>query len=143
MSLLNAEYNEELRTLRNSEFIAKFLVDKLIFTPIDETITVHATCSTIKMDFGCDSFTVGKIVFQQRGCSLKKSVVAALIAGDKGFTHPEVNKFALRKLRPQIEKHGITSGYSNSRTCEIGLNTNSGISFMNIVYLVDRVTTAK
>lgn len=123
------------------EFIMKFLVDKLIFTPIDETITVHATCSTIKMDLKDSLIQLAKLC--SNNVVVPEEVGCCGFAGDKGFTHPEVNKFALRKLRPQIEKHGITSGYSNSRTCEIGLNTNSGIPFMNIVYLVDRVTTAK
>lgn len=50
-------------------------------------------------------------------------------AGDKGMTHPELNRFALRKLAAQIEEQGIETGYFNSRTCEIGLQTNSGILF--------------
>ncbi|MBQ3333649.1 MAG: hypothetical protein IJG83_09545, partial [Thermoguttaceae bacterium] len=61
----------------------------------------------------------------------------------KGFTHPEVNTWALRKLRPQLEENNIKLGFSNSRTCEIGLTTNSGIPYQSIVYLVDRVTTPK
>ena len=60
---------------------------------------------------------------------------------DKGFTQPELNAYALRKLRPQIEKAGIKTGYSNSRTCEIGLETNSGIPYISIIYLVDKCTT--
>jgi len=36
-----------------------------------------------------------------------------------------------------------TEGYSNSRTCEIGLTMNSGISYKSIVYLVDKVTRKK
>ena len=64
-------------------------------------------------------------------------------AGDRGFTHPEVNAYALRKLRPQLEKAGVKTGYSNSRTCEIGLTTNSGIPYLSIVYLVDQCTTPK
>ena len=64
-------------------------------------------------------------------------------AGDKGFTHPEVNAFALRKLRPQIEEKGVVEGFSTSRTCEIGLATNSGVPYKSIVYLVDRCTTPK
>ena len=64
-------------------------------------------------------------------------------AGDRGFTHPEVNQYALRKLRPQLQERGIQKGYSNSRTCEIGLTTNSGIPYQSIVYLVDQCTEAK
>lgn len=64
-------------------------------------------------------------------------------AGDKGFTRPEINAYALRKLRPQLGAAGIRTGYSNSRTCEIGLMTNGGIPYMSLVYLVDSCTTPK
>ena len=59
-------------------------------------------------------------------------------AGDKVMTHPGLNDWALRKLRPQIEAAGITHGYSNSRTCEIGLSSHSGIPYISIVYLVNQ-----
>jgi D-lactate dehydrogenase len=64
-------------------------------------------------------------------------------AGDRGFTYPEMNAYALRKLRGAIERSGATAGYSNSRTCEIGLTTNSGIQYQGLVYLVDRCSTSK
>ena len=54
-----------------------------------------------------------------------------------------MNRYALRKLRPQIAEQHIEVGYSNSRTCEIGLQTNSGIPYMSIVYLVNECTTGK
>lgn len=31
----------------------------------------------------------------------------------------------------------------NSRTCEIGLTTNSGVNYKSIAYLVDEVTTPR
>ena len=64
-------------------------------------------------------------------------------AGDKGFTKPEVNRYALRKLRSQLEKAGVKRGYSNSRTCEIGLTLNGGIPYKSIAYLVDECSTEK
>ena len=56
------------------------------------------------------------------------------------ITRPELNTYALRKLRPQLTKAGIGIGYSNSRTCEIGLATNTGIPYVSIAYLVDQCT---
>ena len=123
------------------EFILKFVTDRLNFTPINDTITVHTTCSTTKMGLKSDLIRLAEmcstsvVVPQEVGC--------CGFAGDKGFFNPEVNEWALRKLRPQIEKHGITAGYSNSRTCEIGLTTHSGVPFQNIIYLVDKVTSPK
>ena len=64
-------------------------------------------------------------------------------AGDKGMTHPELNAYALRKLAGQIKEKGIEVGYSNSRTCEMGLRTNSGIPYRSIIYLVNASTEAK
>ena len=59
------------------------------------------------------------------------------------MTHPELNAYGLRKLRGQIQDKGIRVGYSNSRTCEMGLQTNSGIPYRSIIYLVDECTSAK
>ena len=59
------------------------------------------------------------------------------------MTHPELNAYALRKLRTHIKERGIEVGYSNSRTCEIGLQTNSGIPYRSIVYLVNNCTQPK
>jgi D-lactate dehydrogenase len=59
-------------------------------------------------------------------------------AGDKGMTFPELNAYALRKLRGEVKDCAV--GYSNSRTCEIGLATNSGIPYVSIVYLVNECT---
>jgi D-lactate dehydrogenase len=63
-------------------------------------------------------------------------------AGDKGFDTPELNASALSRLRQQIPE-GCEQGYSNSRTCEIGLSRHSGIPYRSIAYLVDRCYAAR
>ena len=60
-------------------------------------------------------------------------------AGDKGFTKPELNASALAPLKAQVPA-GCSEGYSNSRTCEIGLSEHSGIEYRSILYLVDKVS---
>jgi oxidoreductase, FAD/iron-sulfur cluster-binding domain protein len=123
------------------EFIYDFIVDNLEFTPTDEPVGIHVTCSTKRMGLE------GKIVKLAKMCStnvvVPQEVGCCGFAGDKGFTHPEVNKYALRKLKPQLEAAGVKRGFSNSRTCEIGLSTNSGIPYQSIVYLVDECTKPK
>ena len=124
-----------------AEFIYTFLRDRLNFTPINEPVAVHVTCSMRRMALA------DTIIQLARLCStnvfVPEGVGCCGFAGDRGFTHPEVNQYALRKLRPQLEERGIQKGYSNSRTCEIGLTTNSGIPYQSIVYLVDQCTKAK
>jgi len=109
-----------------------------VFTPTDQTVALHVTCSMKKM--GLDK----KIISLAKMCSnnvvVPEEVGCCGFAGDKGFFNPEMNAYALRKLHPQIEKMGAKIGYSNSRTCEIGLSTNAGIPYVSIVYLVDQCT---
>ena len=130
-----------LQLYEPAEFIMTFLLDRLEFVQTDIPVTVHVTCSMRKMGLEKQMIELAK------RCSsnvlLPEEIGCCGFAGDKGFTHPEVNAYALRKLRPQIEKAGIAKGYSNSRTCEIGLTTNSEIPYQSIVYLVNRCTNIK
>jgi D-lactate dehydrogenase len=123
------------------EFIHTFLMDKLEFTQTDTPVAVHITCSMQKMGLGSQLVSLAKQCSSQ--VLAPEEVGCCGFAGDKGFTHPEVNAYALRKLRPQIERAGIQTGYSNSRTCEIGLTTHSGIPYVSIVYLVNECTQPK
>ena len=66
------------------------------------------------------------------------SVGCCAFAGDKGFTRPEMNAHALRKLGREIS--GCTAGYSTSRTCEIGLAIHGGVSYRSIASLLDSVS---
>jgi D-lactate dehydrogenase len=124
-----------------AEFIMKFLVPRLDFHPIDRHIALHITCSTRQMGVADDLIALAKMC--SNNVFLPEGVGCCGFAGDRGFTFPELNKYGLRKLRPQIEANHIEVGYSNSRTCEIGLETNTGIPYMSIVYLVNECTTPK
>ena len=108
-----------------AEFVWKFLKDRLEFTQTDTPIALHLTCSTKLMKI--DRIVHDLACLCSSNVLVPQGVGCCGFAGDKGMTHPELNRYALRKLRSQIEEMGIEVGYSNSRTCEIGLQTNSGI----------------
>ncbi len=124
-----------------AEFIMTFLKPRLDFHPISRHIALHITCSTREM--GVSQYLIDLARLCSDNVFLPEGVGCCGFAGDRGFTYPEMNKYALRKLKPQIEQNNIEIGYSNSRTCEIGLQTHSGIPYMSIVYLVDECTTPK
>ena len=124
-----------------AEFIMKYLVERLDFHPIDRHVALHLTCSTREMGVDKDMITLAKMC--STNVFLPAGVGCCGFAGDRGFTFPELNQYGLRKLRPQIEANHIEVGYSNSRTCEIGLESNTGIPYMSIVYLVNECTSAK
>ena len=132
---------KKMKLYEPAEFIMTFLKDRLDFHPIDRHIALHLTCSTREMGVDKDLIALARLC--SNNVFLPEGVGCCGFAGDRGFTFPELNRYGLRKLRPQIEANHIEAGYSNSRTCEIGLETNSGIPYMSIVYLVNECTTPK
>ncbi len=123
------------------EFIEKHMMDRLVFNRVPETVAIHVTCSMTKLGKGDILRRVAEACAEK--VVIPEEVGCCGFAGDRGFTYPEMNAFALRKLRGAVEKSGAVAGYSNSRTCEIGLTTNSGIQYQSLVYLVDRCTRGK
>lgn len=124
-----------------AEFILTFLAERLEFRPIDATVALHITCSMRRMGLADKIISLAKMCAKR--VVLPEGVGCCGFAGDKGFTQPELNAYALRKLRVAVEKSGATEGYSNSRTCEIGLTTHSGVEYRSIAYLVDAATKGK
>jgi len=131
----------KMKLYEPAEFIMTYLKDRLDFHPTDKHIALHLTCSTRQMGVDKDMIALAKLC--STNVFLPEGVGCCGFAGDRGFTFPELNKYGLRKLRPQIEANHIEVGYSNSRTCEIGLETNTGIPYMSIIYLVNLCTTPK
>ena len=127
-----------LQLFEPAEFIHDFLLQRLAFMPVEDTVALHPTCSTRKMGLE------GKVLTAARACAreviVPERVDCCGFAGDRGFTHPELNAAALADLREAVG-NTCTAGYSNSRTCEIGLSLHSGIYYRSIMYLVDRCTT--
>lgn len=135
------QHIRRLKLYEPAEFIYTILQPYLEFTPTTRPVAVHITCSMREMGLGSTLVALARLCSTQ--VLVPEEVGCCGFAGDRGFTHPELNAYALRKLRPQIESHHIQMGYSNSRTCEIGLTTHSGVPYVNIAYLVDECTTSK
>lgn len=120
-------------------FIRTHLLDKLTFTPQQEPVAVHVTCSTQHLGESQALIELARL------CSINVVIPEGIhccgFAGDKGFTTPELNAHSLRTLKDAVQY--CNEGISTSRTCEIGLTQHGGIDYHGLVYLVDRVTHAK
>jgi D-lactate dehydrogenase len=129
--------SRRLRLYEPGEFSADFLLDRLGFRKLPETVALHMTCSSAKM--GVEE----KLRRVAEACAetvvIPEAVGCCGFAGDRGFSHPELNAAALADLKSAVSGR-CTAGYSNSRTCEIGLSLHSGIHYKSILYLVDRCT---
>jgi D-lactate dehydrogenase len=127
----------KLSLLEPAEFIHDHLLDKLRFAKQPGRVALHVTCSSTKMGLG------PKLEAVARACAAEVVVPPRVgccgFAGDRGFTHPELNAAALSELPAGVK--GCTEGVSNSRTCEIGLSLHGGIPFRSIVFLADRASS--
>ncbi|MDX2367152.1 MAG: (Fe-S)-binding protein, partial [Colwellia sp.] len=140
MLLENKEMISGLSIYEPVGFIEDVLVNYLDFSPLDEPIMLHVTCSSRTMGLA------NKMQQLAERCStqviIPEDIQCCGFAGDKGFTTPELNENALAPLKAQVPQN-CNTGYSNSRTCEIGLSHHSGIDYQSIIYLVDKATTEK
>ncbi|MBM7867945.1 FAD-binding protein [Heliobacterium gestii] len=127
--------DKALKLYEPVEFVYDYLLPHLAITPVEETVAIHVTCSATKMNLK------DKFMALAQACARKVILPADVkccgFAGDRGFSYPELNESALSTLKAALQGE-CASGYSNSRTCEIGLSLHSGISYQSILYLVDR-----
>jgi D-lactate dehydrogenase len=140
MLLENTATTENLSIYEPVGFVADILAEHLAFQQLTDTIMLHVTCSSRRMGLADKMEQLAKL------CSdnvvIPEHIQCCGFAGDKGFTTPELNENALATLKAQVPS-GCSAGYSNSRTCEIGLSHHAGIDYQSIMYLVDKATTAK
>lgn len=127
--------DRQLRLFEPVEFIHDFLLERLRIDKQPETVAVHVTCSSMKMALA------EKISSVAHACAEKVIIPSGVgccgFAGDKGFSVPQLNASALSRLKPALPPE-CRAGYTNSRTCEIGLSLHAGIPYQSIVFLVDR-----
>lgn len=121
------------------EFIHDYCLAHLDITPVAETVAVHVSCTSVKMGLSAKFRALAERC--ARTVVIPRDVHCCGFAGDRGFFYPELNASALADLRGALPVT-TTAGYSNSRTCEIGLTTHGGVPYQSIVYLVDRAAKA-
>jgi D-lactate dehydrogenase len=117
-------------------FALEQLVPALPIRKLPKKVAVHATCSARKMHLE------GRLAELAALCAeavvVPEGIECCGFAGDRGFTHPELNASALQGLRLQVS--GCDAGYSTSRTCQIGLSLHGGIPYRHILALVDEAS---
>jgi D-lactate dehydrogenase len=129
-----------LKTYDLTEFLHDQVLEHLTFHKVPETVAIHSTCSTIKMGLQDKLRKIAEHCAEQ--VVVPSQVTCCGWSGDRGFTYPELNASALRDLQAALPAT-CQSGYSTSRTCEIGLSLHSGRYYRSIVYLVDRCSEPK
>ena len=130
----------QLKLYDITEFLHDVVLERLTLHKLPETVALHSTCSTINMSLQTKLKAIAETCVEN--VVIPDQISCCGWAGDKGFTYPELNASALRDLKAALPDE-CQSGYSTSRTCEIGLSLHSGRYYRSIVYLVDRCSEAK
>lgn len=118
------------------EFVLLYLMKRLKFTPLDIRVAVHPTCSTRKMGLEAQLEQLARAC--AREVEMPREIYCCGFAGDLGFKFPELNASALKDLNAHVCT--CETGYSTSKTCEIGLSLHGGIPYRSILYLVDEAS---
>ena len=132
---MHTNMDDLLKLYEPAQFLMEYVVPSLKITKTDRKVAVFAVCSAKKLGVDNMLYDLAKL------CSNNVVVIESNccgFAGDRGFTFPELNTHGLRHLREQVD--GCCDGYATSRTCEIGLSRNSGVTFKSILYLLDEVS---
>lgn len=130
------QFTKPLEILEPTGFVSKYLLDHLAITPKQETVMLHITCSSRRMGLESEMLKLAQACVTD--VVVPEHIQCCGWAGDKGFTTPELNAAAVHPLKEQVPS-ACSRGFSNSRTCEIGLSHHSGIPYQSILYLVDEV----
>ena len=128
---------ENLSAFEPAEFILKFLRSRLRFRKTRQSVAVHSPCSSTKM--GLDSKLRELAELCSEEVIVPSNIGCCGFAGDRGFNYPELTNSALNSLKESLPGP-CKSGYSTSKTCEIGLSQHSQVPYQSIAYLVDQST---
>ncbi|GAC18916.1 FAD-binding and (Fe-S)-binding domain-containing protein [Paraglaciecola arctica] len=135
LSLKQGEHG--LKIYESAEFVSDFILPHLQVSSKKDHVLLHVTCSSKRGNIE------QQLVNIANHCAHKVEIPADIsccgFAGDKGFYQPELNQHALRHLKKQRPDDCIV-GYSNNRSCEIGLTRHSEIPYQSILYLLDEVS---
>ncbi len=127
--------DKRLKLYEPVEFIHDFLLQETQISQLAGQMAFHITCSSIKMGIGNKFRKVAEACVSEP--LFPEEVGCCGFAGDKGFSQPGMNDWALRHL--EFDAGKVTRGYSNSRTCEIGLSKNSGVTYESVMYMMEKV----
>lgn len=114
------------------EFMAgKVLADRVSWPRLQRSVTLHPTCTLMKMGGVPDLRKVASAFASDVTIPIQAECCG--FAGDRGFNFPELT---LSATRPEASEVAAESHcYSTCRTCEIGMTAATGQVYQSIIHL--------
>ncbi len=138
LSDANRERHAELQIVDSVEWAHLRLLPALEILRLVGSLTIHPTCSGRELGLGpslielCEALAERVVVPDSANC--------CGFAGDRGFLHPELTASALAEEAAEVAREDAEVHVCHNRTCEIGLERETGEPYASVIYLLEELT---
>ncbi len=134
----NADRHARLEIIDSITWAQAHLLPVLEIGARLESAVVHPTCASRKLGLDRDLAEVAGALAER--VVTPASAGCCGFAGDRGFLHPELTASALGEEAAEIMAADADAHLCANRTCEVGLQRQSGESFASFVYLLEQLS---
>lgn len=127
-----------LRVVDAVQFTAERIVPVLGTYTRMESLTLHPTCSSTRLNLNSALQVVASAVANQ--VETPPNWGCCAFAGDRGMLHPELTESATRKQAAEATAFGSSAHASCNRTCELGMTRATGEQYKHVLELLNEVT---
>ncbi|MBD1543897.1 FAD-binding oxidoreductase [Arthrobacter sp. IA7] len=128
----------ELRIVDAVDFAAEHILPKLPDHVKLDSLALHPTCSSTRMDINSSLNAVAQAVAER--VEVPDNWGCCAFAGDRGMLHPELTASATAKQGREVAEMGASAHASCNRTCELGMTRATGKDYRHVLELLEEVT---
>ncbi|HKJ36806.1 MAG TPA: FAD-binding and (Fe-S)-binding domain-containing protein [Solirubrobacterales bacterium] len=126
-----------LEILDSIEWAERLLPELAIERRLD-SVTIHPTCASAKL--GLDRRLRALAAGLAGEVVVPPSAGCCGFAGDRGLLRPELTASALAAEAEEVRAHPTDAHLCSNRTCEIGLERETGAHYASFIYVVEELS---
>jgi D-lactate dehydrogenase len=119
-------------------FVRQHVLPHLTVTAPVESVSVHPTCSSVRLGTNDDLVALVTAVAQE--AAVPKDWGCCAFAGDRGLLHPELTASATAREADEVTSRDYADHVSCNRTCELGMTRSTGRTYRHVLELVEQAT---
>lgn len=128
-----------IQVLDAVEYAAERILPELPAGPPLRSVTLHPTCSSVRMELGTAFEALAAAVAEK--VHVPQSWGCCAFAGDRGMLHPELTASATAAEAEEVVRQDAAAHASLNRTCEMGMSRATGKQYRHILEILDEVTS--
>ena len=128
----------DVQVLDSIEWAHEHLLPALDVSGRVASVAVHPTCSVEQLGLRPRLESLARALADE--VVVPAAAGCCGMAGDRGLLHPELPASALRDEAAELDGRAFDACLCSNRTCEIGLQRETGRPFESFVFLLERLT---